>query len=178
MPLINRFTSLLSADVHAVLDKIEDPIASLKFAVREMEESLTEIQKQNEAVRRQEQKLQRQLRDSERLNRDLEQQLDVCFDSGEEALAKSVLRRKLANDAKRASIEKSLLDSEAAIIRQTNLVEENERRLAATREKLALLEHETETTPSPFTTKDIGEPDISNEAVDIAFLKEKQRRAK
>jgi len=36
MPILNRLTSLVFADVHAVLVKLEDPHASLGLAVRVM----------------------------------------------------------------------------------------------------------------------------------------------
>ena len=40
MALINRMSRLFTADVHAVLDRIEEPDVLLKHAVREMEEEL------------------------------------------------------------------------------------------------------------------------------------------
>ena len=38
MPIINRISRLFTADLHAVLDRIEEPEALLKQAIREMEE--------------------------------------------------------------------------------------------------------------------------------------------
>ncbi len=40
MALIHRISRLLTADVHAVLDRIEEPAALLRQALREMEEEL------------------------------------------------------------------------------------------------------------------------------------------
>ena len=40
MALINRMSRLFTADVHAVLDRIEEPEALLKQAIREMEEEV------------------------------------------------------------------------------------------------------------------------------------------
>ena len=40
MALIKRLSRLFAADLHAVLDQIEEPEALLKQAVREMEEEL------------------------------------------------------------------------------------------------------------------------------------------
>ena len=180
MALINRFTSLLTADVHAVLDKIEDPLTSLKLAVREMEEALDEANKQNEQTKNRQRRLQQQFAETERVAQDLAQQLDVCFSSNEEELAKAVIRKKLMNDAKRIDIEKALTDGEAVLGKQASVVAENERRLAATREKLDLLRNEsdTELATKSYVNDEILEPNITREAVDIAFLKEKQRRAK
>ena len=40
MALINRISRLFTADVHAVLDRIEEPDVLLKHAIREMDEEL------------------------------------------------------------------------------------------------------------------------------------------
>ena len=40
MALINRMSRLFTADVHAVLDRIEEPDVLLRQAIREMEEAL------------------------------------------------------------------------------------------------------------------------------------------
>jgi phage shock protein A len=40
MALINRVSRLFTADLHAVLDRIEEPDALLRQAIREMEEDL------------------------------------------------------------------------------------------------------------------------------------------
>ena len=50
MALINRFSRLFTADMHAVLDRIEEPDALLKQAVREMEEELTRMQTQSRSL--------------------------------------------------------------------------------------------------------------------------------
>ena len=46
MALINRVTRLFRADLHAVLDRIEEPDALLKQAIREMEEALDHNEQQ------------------------------------------------------------------------------------------------------------------------------------
>ena len=46
MALITRLSRLFQADMHAVLDKIEEPELLLKQAIREMEESITTDERQ------------------------------------------------------------------------------------------------------------------------------------
>ena len=46
MPILNRVKRLFQADVHAILDVIEEPEAVLKQAIREMQESLDQKQGQ------------------------------------------------------------------------------------------------------------------------------------
>ncbi|MGR8948003.1 MAG: PspA/IM30 family protein [Gammaproteobacteria bacterium] len=178
MALINRFTSLLTADVHAVLDKIEDPLASLKSAVREMEESLAETARGIENSKIRQDKLQRRLTECESNRGELEHQLDACFDAHEEALAKAVIRKKIAVETKIAAIAKDIVENGTEISRETSVFSNNERQLAAMREKLELLASEAEETFTGNGGREPFEPAISDEAVDIAFLEEQQRRAK
>ena len=44
MPILNRVKRLFQADVHAILDAIEEPEAVLKQAIREMQENLDQKQ--------------------------------------------------------------------------------------------------------------------------------------
>ena len=46
MVLITRLARLFRADVHAVLDRIEEPLLLLQQAVREMEADLADNEKQ------------------------------------------------------------------------------------------------------------------------------------
>ena len=49
MALINRMSRLFTADVHAVLDRIEEPDVLLKHAIREMDEELARLRATREA---------------------------------------------------------------------------------------------------------------------------------
>ncbi|OOZ38928.1 hypothetical protein BOW53_13550 [Solemya pervernicosa gill symbiont] len=46
MALINRVTRLFRADMHAVLDRIEEPEVLLRQSIREMEEALADDEQQ------------------------------------------------------------------------------------------------------------------------------------
>ncbi len=50
MALINRMSRLFTADVHAVLDRLEEPDVLLKHAVREMEEELARNEQRARAL--------------------------------------------------------------------------------------------------------------------------------
>ena len=95
MALITRVSRLFQADLHAVLDRIEEPELLLQQAVREMEDELSR-QQQKILVLEQEQ-VELKSRESEIDNRlrEMEQELDICFESEQEDLARTVVRRKL-----------------------------------------------------------------------------------
>lgn len=177
MPVLDRLGSLLNADLHAVLDKLEDPLASFKLAVREMEQALRETNRKLERRRCRLASLQQQERACETQLEDFAKQLDVCFDSGEDALAKSILRNKLSGEKRLAVIQRALAVEQTEIAKDEEIYAENTRRLNAMREKLDLLSHEAEPDPETDYQFDTDLPAITEDAVEVAFLREKQRRA-
>ena len=50
MVLISRISRLFRADLHAVLDRIEEPEALLRQAIREMEELLAQDEQRSRLV--------------------------------------------------------------------------------------------------------------------------------
>ena len=101
MPLIDRFTRLVSADLHALIDRIEEPELLLRQAVRELDD-----------------------------------ELDVCFRSGEEALARGLVRRKLEterraklNAARREAALKAHAELEATLAEDARTLEQMRQKL-------------------------------------------------
>ena len=99
MALINRMSRLFTADVHAVLDRIEEPDVLLKHAVREMEEELARSEQRVRALEHEHDALgERQRKAAGACSRELGEQLDVCFASGNEELARKVIKRRLETE--------------------------------------------------------------------------------
>ncbi len=176
MALITRFTRLFTADLHAVLDRIEEPDTLLKQAVREMEDELARMQSQAKSLHGDIERLNMQENDAQKRLADIEEELDVCFESGEESLARSLVKRKIetarhgkAVAARRDATANSLASLDAGIA-------ENQRHLAGMHQQLELLIEETPVTgPVEYA---VGDFSIDNDEVEIAFLREKQRRAR
>ena len=176
MALINRFSRLFTADLHAVLDRIEEPDALLKQAVREMEEELARMQAQARSLRLDLTHLITQEEETQTRLRELEEELDVCFDSGEEALARSLVKRKLETErhakavsTRRDAIANSVTGLDAAI-------SENQRHLAGMQQKLELLVDQfPRTDPVQVAGNNYS---VDSDEVEVAFLREKQRRTR
>jgi phage shock protein A len=175
MALINRMSRLLTADLHAVLDRIEEPEALLRHAIREMEEALTDGERRVEALQSERQSQSARGAKVEASLRDLDGQLDLCFDSGNEALARKLVRRKLEAErfVKHAAERLESLDKELGMHR-ARLTDQREQ-LDVLRQKAELLAERTEpsaTADDPVATRfAIGEDEI-----EVAFLRERQRR--
>ena len=177
MTLMARMTRLLRADLHAVLDRIEEPAALVRQAVREMEALLAEDQRRLERLRESHREL--LTRDSElaRAIAASDQELDLCFAAAQENLARALVRRKLENERLRrlgtrrqASLEKMLATLEGRV-REEGL------RLEEMRQQVVLAAGD-DTYPSPETDPLPAGQAIRAEDVEIAFLREQQRRCR
>jgi phage shock protein A len=169
MALINRMSRLFTADVHAVLDRIEEPDVLLKHAVREMEEELARGEQHVRALEHEHGTLGERHRKTRAALADLGEQLDVCFANGNEDLARKVLKRRLETerlerhlDERRASLAQELA------VRRTALDEQREQ-LDVMRQKAELLT----ATPGDSSKTDFV---VGDAEVEVALLRERQKR--
>jgi len=173
MTLITRMSRLFRADLHAVLDRIEEPEALLRQAIREMEEALGHDGRLAQALKRQHESLAAHEAELQASLRSLEEEMDLCFSSGEEALARGLVKRKLeteralkAKGLQRKELEAELVDVQARI-------EENRSRLDSIRQKAEALAD----LPGDYGTEAVwARPEIGEGEVEVAFLREKQKR--
>lgn len=172
MALIRRVSRLFTADMHAVLDQIEEPRIVLRQAIREMEEELARQRQRQKWLQAEIESAGARIEAFEVRSRDLDTRLDLSFASDNETLAKRLIRRKLETAraaeqtvAKRDALTRQLEELEA-------LLESNADGLECMQQKADL-----------FAVDDAGSGDsvaagIDADDVEIAFLREKQARAK
>jgi phage shock protein A len=171
MALINRMSRLFTADVHAVLDRIEEPDVLLKHAVREMEEELARSELQLRALEHAHGMLGERQRKTHAVLAELGEQLDVCFASGNDDLARKVLKRRLETERlerhvaeRRATLDKELAARRAAL-------DEQREQLDVVRQKAELL---TATGPGDDWGK--AEFVVGDAEVEVALLRERHKR--
>lgn len=180
MALIDRLARLFQADLHAVLDRMEEPEALLKHAVREMEDELAGGERRIRCLQQEQQQLlQRQSEIEQSLLR-IDEELGICFDSGNDNLARTLVKRKLeaqlflrAMARRREAVDKTLRE-------QQSWLQENRVQYESMRQKSELLSAETQAAASsgsgaPFVQA-AGEFCVHESDIDIAMLREKQRR--
>jgi phage shock protein A len=170
MALINRMSRLLTADVHAVLDRIEEPDVLLKHAVREMEEELARGEQRVRALTHEHESLGERQAKAAACLADLGGQLDVCFESGNEDLARKIIRRRLETERLERSIveRRAALNKELAALRAA--VEEQREQLDVMRQKAELLA----TTAAADCAS--GDSVVGEAEVEVALLRERQKR--
>lgn len=150
MAIANRITRLFRADVHAVLDIIEEPEAILKQAIREMQEALdlkrarlARDQKTSNALDGTQSYLKEQL---SKVQKDLK----LCLKEGNEELARKIVGRKLAYEKHVSAVEQRISCLEKAIEQQTREIELQQGQLESIVEKAKMFVPTAEE-DSPFS---------------------------
>ncbi len=176
MALINRFSRLFRADLHAVLDRIEEPTLLLKQAVREMAEDVAEDEKNLKIIRFEQEQGPVLQAEVDAALKEIQHEIDLCLDSKNEKLARSVIKRKLElqQRAKRIKQKADGLASELASL--TERLETNRNRLAAMQQKLEILEEDQANRSNQSTVYDV-DVSISEDDIEVALLREKQARS-
>jgi phage shock protein A len=173
MPIINRISRLFTADLHAVLDRIEEPEALLKQAIREMEEEVAASEQRITRLRREHDQWSVRATNIATSLDEYNEQLDICFASDEETLARTLIKRKLEAQRlakqigeRRDALAETIAASDAQLT-------ENRDSLNVLREKAELLtEHPSARDQSGLLP---GARPVGDDEVDVAFLREKQR---
>jgi phage shock protein A len=180
MALITRLSRLFRSDLHAVLDRIEEPEVLLRQAIREMEEELSSDEQRIKLMTHEQGQIAGRLADLDLQLADIEEQLDVCFASNKVDLARALIRRKLeagqlqkAMDKKRETLEEKLKTLSARLA-------ENRLRLGGMRQKAELLaaEPQTEGAGYGWSAMEPGQYRVRDEDVEVALLREKQKRSR
>ena len=173
MALINRMSRLFTADVHAVLDRIEEPDVLLKHAIREMDEELAgseqrvrQLEHERGALAERHVKIQAALAE-------LAAQLDVCFANGNDELARKVVKRKLETERLGQHVAERSAGVVKELAERRALVDEQRERLDVLRQKAELLAAapsggSDEWGRAGFT--------VSEDEVEVALLRERQAR--
>ncbi len=179
MAFVTRLTRLFRADLNAVIERLEEPEMLLRLAIEEMDEALADdrraLKTSDRDCRQAAGRLQRFATDLTALTNEL----DLCFSTGKEELARNLIRRKLElEQAERQWREKA--EAMAAGAEQLHKrIEDNTFRLESMRQKLDLLDGMNGTAAAPHAHDDPGFEGVRvrDADIDIAFLKEKQKRS-
>jgi len=182
MALINRISRLFRADFHAVLDQIEEPEALLKQAIRDMEDDLANTERSIALCVHDQDAL--SVRKSELQNSiaDIDAQLDLCFESKKDGLAKSLIKKKLEAERVLKRLNAKHAANGQYLDEQQTMLSENQATLDGLRQKAELFAHRTPAhTNGSSEFDDIAwmarEMTVGDDEVEIAYLREKSIRS-
>lgn len=177
MAIVNRITRLFTADVHAVLDKLEEPDALLRQAIREMEAALAEHAQQLKALELDRDLLRRRSGEIDRTLAGIREEIDLSFAAGNEALVRTCLRRRLEGERLQRVVEQRMAALTRQIEQAAPLLEQQRERLESMRQKAALFDVEvargSDGDAARWNASDCG---VSEADIDLALLREQQAR--
>ena len=179
MALIKRVARLFRSDLHAVLDVIEEPHVLIKQAIREMEASIVADERQLALLNRQHQQGLSRQQDLDRSLPQLEQELDICFESKKDDLARSLIKRKLETQRLARLLDRKHNNMLSDISELDTRLSENRTRLESMQQKAEVLSeqeacfHTTQGHDERWDTTDFS---VCHEDIEVAFLREQQQR--
>ncbi len=181
MALINRISRLFKADFHAVLDQIEEPEQLLKQAIRDMEDDLATTEQRVILCAHDQEALSVRSNELEDTLSEIDEQLDLCFESEKDDLARNLIRKKLEAERLLRRLHAKHLANEKYLAGQRTMLDENRSTLEGLRQKAELF---TQRRPSPgdggSEFDDIAwmarEMSVGEDEVEVAFLREKSQR--
>jgi phage shock protein A len=182
MALINRISRLVKADFHAVLDNIEEPELLLKQAIRDMEDDLAATEQRIILCAHDQEALSVRKHELGNAIIEINTQLDLCFESKKEDLAKSLIKKKLEAERILKRLGSKYAANDKYLSEQRATLEENRSTLEGLRQKAELFAQR-----SPVTSDGVSEFDdiawmaremhVGDDEVEIAFLREQDARA-
>ena len=174
MALITRLSRLFEADFHAVLDRIEEPDLQLRQAVREMQFALDQDQQRLKLLEHEAEQLAKVAVELVASLEGYDEELDICLAANKDDLARDLVRRKLAADRQLQAVKNQSAGIDAQQQRLASEIDEQSQQLTSMKQKLELLVSEDNPLAREFNHADA----IRNEEIEIALLREKQRREK
>ena len=173
MALVTRLSRLFQADFHAVLDRIEEPDLQLRQAVREMQFALDQDQQRKQLLQHEADQLDKAVVSIGDKLQALDEELDICIAADKDDLARDLVHRKLAAEKQlQATSDRS---TAIDLQRQTldRQIDEQTQQLTSMKQKLELLVKVDDTAvDAGFASTEV----IRNEEIEIALLREKQKR--
>jgi len=177
MALVNRVSRLFKADFHAVLDRIEEPDVLLRQAIREMQEDLAGDEQRRRGFQHEQRQLQQRESSLQDSLKQIEGELDICFDAGKEDLARKLVRRKLEQQQRLQHITQQQQNLQQQLVDTELRMEKNRQQLEAMQQKAEYLLDSSDGTASDFDPYSRDETGVQDSDVEVAYLKEQQRRA-
>ena len=172
MTLLTRISKLFQADMHAVLDKIEEPEMLLKQAIRDMAAAIDSQEQTLRLCEHERQQLSTQQTQLAESLADLEEKLALCFKSDKDDLARLFIKHKLETQQHQAGLAEKLTALKEKISRLTPQLSEHQAQLAGMQQKADALLDKDNSELGLWRQQPQAVPD---EDVEVAFLAEKQK---
>lgn len=145
MTVINRLSRLFKADVHAMLDRIEEPPLLLQQALRDMAQALAVNERRLKLLTDEEAVLTQRHADSAAAAAEIQHELDLCLRAERDDLARGLLRQRLTGERAQAQLKPRLDPLRRQLIELRAELTTPQSELAETQRKAELISAETPT---------------------------------
>ena len=145
MTVINRLSRLFKADVHAMLDRIEEPPLLLQQALRDMAQALAVNERRLKLLTDEEAVLTQRHADSAAAAAEIQHELDLCLSAERDDLARGLLRQRLTGERAQAQLKPRLDPLRRQLIELRAELTTPQSELAETQRKAELISAETPT---------------------------------
>lgn len=175
MALVKRISQLFTADAHAVLDMIEDPLTLLKQAIRDMEAA---IQTQQKKLSIEKNKLSQHESKQTKAQQELsliDNDLDLCFDEKNETLARSLVKKKIFIKRVLQNLKEAIERTQETIANQSKQLQTNQARFESMQQQAELLANQQSEIDAQSNFDSFN--NVSEEEIEIALLNEKKSRS-
>ncbi len=175
MTLMMRITRLFKADMHGLLDLLEEPEAVLRQAIREMEAEIEAGEIALAECRQREAKWRRALDHVESSIAAYTEQIDIAFEAPNDDLARTLIRKKLEAENQLQAVTRTLAQVTAEADAMQSQLGEQQAQLDAIVAQMPLAPEapsQAESSAGPSRP-----PGVAEEDVEVAFLREKRKRA-
>lgn len=178
MSLLHRIARLFKADIHGILDALEEPDIMLKQAVREMQEDIEQSQTQLKSLIKEAQQLSQKIQELTAALAEIERQIDGYFAENNASAVKTLLRKKLETERVLQALDKrrkTLLEEKT--VAETELADRQDK-LQAVLDKMALFtDQRNDDYLTGYDTHSGGVRTVTQEDIEFAYRQEQQRRA-
>ena len=178
MALINRVSQLVRADLHAVLDRIEEPEQLLKQALRDMEAELANGEQRAASIEAELETFTHRRTELKARCSELDGELDLCFAQEKDDLARVLVRRKLEAERLIARLEAKIAEGEDALVQARAELDQRRCALEGLQQKAQVFaEPVGDRGPQDEVAFMLRELSVSEDDIDVALLREQQKRA-
>ncbi len=134
MSILKRFTRMLRADMHGLLDMLEDKSLLLKQCLRDMEEDLEGERYLLARLRMTKEQTDDQLEQKQTELENFENGIETAMERGEDRLARLLIRRRISTEAH----IQALIRQNAALVKELDRAVENHERRRMRYEEIKL----------------------------------------
>jgi len=177
MTLISRISRLFKADIHGLLDSIEEPQTLLKQAVREMQEAIDNNEYEQKRITKRIEQHNAHYDQVNQITKDLENKIDLCFRQNNADLARSFIRKRLETAERAEYIESELSSLKRQLEETTVQIAHRKEKLAAVMDKMNVL---LDANPrNSIASQGMASHNycVSDVDVEIEYMAETQRRS-